>query len=427
MRAHRISLTVTAVALSAAVLTTPAPAMGSDPGLLGDAVVFRESFGLRTDAPYLANLVADSRLSAMLGGIVSNAEGDELLARIAAQTNIGPLAERVASQPDRYGGLWIDQRAGGTIRVLLAPKQAPDADLLSLAPAGVDLQIEPAAYSLSDLNAVLEDLELHADAFASGRIEIVSRGVDIAANRVRVEVASDLATASSVIGGLLGPAVVVARGEYATPAACVNRANCGSPVRGGIAISAPGVGCTAGWVARAAGGSQKYIVTAGHCIQDSGIGVTWSHVGAIGQSDSEIFYNGANQDAGDIKLSADPTTDNLVYASSASDQRSITKTFSDSQMPVGTYICRSGTASGWTCGYVSQINQTVTVSGFNYTIHHQWGANFTSGQGDSGAPMISLATYGGIFSSFTSTTSWYSTVSMITNNLGDVPCLTATC
>jgi hypothetical protein len=211
--------------------------------------------------------------------------------------------------------------------------------------------------------------------------------------------------------------------------ACVNRGNCGSPLRGGLSISGGGQVCTSGWVAKAAGGSQKYIVTAGHCIQHGGgIGVNWSHNGApFGRSDSELYWDGTTSDAGDIKLTSDPGTDNLVYASSASDQRSMTKRFADSDMPVGTYMCRSGQTTGWTCGHVSAIDQTVNPGPEHYTIKHQWKVDFGSNLGDSGATMMSLSTYGGIFSSLTTTESWYSTVNTITNNLGDVPCLTATC
>lgn len=423
-----------AIALSVLVASAVAPpaTAGSPLGPDTKAVKFRETFGLRTDANYLASLQADSGMSTEFGVPLTLAEGRDLENRIAMQDRIGALADRIDELADRYGGIYIDQEAGGVIRILRVGKLGDDASLLALAPTGSSVSVVAATYSLAELRSVLAKVDASARDLDAAGVDIVSTGIDVRANRVRVVMVEPSSADSESIRSAFGPSVDIAAGVHPQlAAACASRTNCGPPtvpIRGGLAITGGGVGCTSGYVAKAAGGSQKYLVTAGHCTSKSGIGVNWSHNNVVlGKSDSTGYWDGTRADAGTIKLTADPATDNLLYAKDLSDQRKMAARYSNSQMPVGALMCRVGKNSAYDCGSVSMTNQSIHPLPDLFLLQNQWAVNFPSVLGDSGGTVFAGSTYGGVFSSTDTTTSWYSTMSAITDDLGVVPCLVATC
>lgn len=168
------------------------------------------------------------------------------------------------------------------------------------------------------------------------------------------------------------------------------------------------------------------LITAGHCLNDSGLGATWKHNGvAIGTGYSFAFFNGANADAGAIHASESGAR-NIVYASSNTDIRSMTGTLSNASQPVGGLICKSGESSvGWKCNTVLQTNQDISNSGT--LIHHAWRQSLVGIGGDSGGSMLLNYKWAGEFIAYTSTDSWYSTKDWVSSALSIYPCVVSNC
>lgn len=208
--------------------------------------------------------------------------------------------------------------------------------------------------------------------------------------------------------------------------ACVSRTNCGDPMKGGLWItSTNNWSCTSAFNGRDSF-SGRYLLTAGHCIVDAGIGTYWTHNGSsFGQGVNQTFYNGTRADAGLI-AHAGGGDRNLIYASGPTDVRHMTSGAGNGAQSVGGGVCRSdGRNNLYTCGTITKADYTVTVSG--NLMYHQWEASFGTAYGGSGAPMMYNYTIYGIFSASTATRSTYSTLDGIWYELGVRPCLDAAC
>ncbi len=156
----------------------------------------------------------------------------------------------------------------------------------------------------------------------------------------------------------------------ATPAASWNLIS-------GQLITSGAARCTLGFNARV--GTTAYVLTAGQCTSVSG---TWSGVGGvIGPSVGSSF---PGNDYGLIRVtstSAIPTPLVDRYASGAD------VTITGVATPaVGTSVCYSAAATGWRCGTISALNQTVCdaqgcVTGLIRT-------SLCPGPGAAGAPVV---------------------------------------
>ena len=84
---------------------------------------------------------------------------------------------------------------------------------------------------------------------------------------------------------------------------CQSRADCDSPVKGGLQITYTGWSCTTGFVARDTEAGTLVLLTAGHCLAGSGLSARWSHHAvAIGRASVEAFQAGSNADVGAIEV-----------------------------------------------------------------------------------------------------------------------------
>jgi hypothetical protein len=207
---------------------------------------------------------------------------------------------------------------------------------------------------------------------------------------------------------------------------CHSRADCGTPIKGGLQISFTGWSCTTGFVARDVSTRELYVLTAGHCIANSGLTALWSHHGNdIGRASRAAPENGLNADAGAIALGETAPT-NLVYATSSTDVRNVTGLAPNASQTVGSIVCRSGGASGWRCGKVVAADVEARISG--KVVRHTWWTDFPSAFGDSGAPVLDTQSRAaGIVIATTSTQTLYSTVEGIAAALTLSPCIDIAC
>lgn len=328
-----------------------------------------------------------------------------------------------------FAGLYIDRQANDVVDV--ATTGAVDeynAALATYASQLVRFRVRTVTYSLTELKTVQSKIESDFKSLCAADVPIVAVGVDVVANRVRITLTRlDSAQATS-LQSTYGPRIELVQGEEPHFATCVSRQNCGSPIKGGIEIQdAYGTICTSGFISRDISyAGAAYVLTAGHCININGLGVTWLHNGSsIGSASSEFYSNGSNVDAGYITLSTTASPGNQVFASSTSDIRSISSWNLNSQQTVGSTICRSGRTSGYTCGSVDQTDQTVYVSGI--LIYHMWRTSFASAGGDSGGSMIYGNAGLGVLSATTSSNSYYSTLEWIYDTTGKTICTSSGC
>jgi streptogrisin C len=147
---------------------------------------------------------------------------------------------------------------------------------------------------------------------------------------------------------------------------------------GGQAITTGGARCSLGFNARNSAGT-RYVITAGHC---GNLGGTWS---------------GAGGSIGPVANSSFPTNDYSriqVSSSAAASTPLIDRYSSGSDVTVagsaaagnGAAVCRSGSTTGWHCGTITGLNQTVCYQQgcVNQTIR----TNVCAEPGDSGGSLV---------------------------------------
>lgn len=243
------------------------------------------------------------------------------------------------------------------------------------------------------------------------------------------------ALAAAVALALIQMARIAALSDVGTPVAamslgpvgvqpdCRSRDDCASPLKGGLRITFTGWACTSGFVARDPAESRWYLVTAGHCLADSGLFARWSHGGdAVGRAAYHAFRQASSADAGAIEISAADASDQ-VFGATQRELLTLRGWVPNASQTVGSEVCRSGGTTGWTCGSITDVDDDVEIRG--HTIRHTWWTDFPSAKGDSGAPIVDA--HGrilGIVIATTPTQSLYSTVEGIAAEIDLQPYLT---
>jgi streptogrisin C len=196
---------------------------------------------------------------------------DEAARRLALQQTAGELADRLAGQfPAEYGGMWLDQAAGGVLTIA-----ATDPDRIRPALAGLPdadrIRVVPVAHPLSRLGAAAAEL-----ASALGVLAGTDVVVDQPGNTLVVLTGDAVPAGDARLTGAIAAAGVpvttrprVAAGSV--PKACDPRYCDQPPMRGGIRLDVPrndGTvgGCTSGFNLRSGSTGARYLLTAGHCV-----------------------------------------------------------------------------------------------------------------------------------------------------------------
>lgn len=410
----------------------------SDPTDLSAEIAFRATYGLTTDPAFVTSVERSPSSLRDYGVALTPTEEADLKHRDEVDSKLDPLLKHLASQA-QFGGLYIDQSSGGVIDIATTgDASATLKDATSSAPSGAVLRSRHVQYTLQQLSALKDRVTQDVSSLTAAGVEVATIGVDVVANRVRIEVANLTDQVTTDLNARYGAEVIVVPGDAPVPATCTSRGACPLPNKGGLSIHAT-VGtttyyCSSSYSARDIIYGAKYLYTAGHCIKDAGINTVW-YMGstAIGPGSVQDFYNGTSADVGLIALYSSNLTPplNQVYASSNLDVRSMSGWWASSSQQAGVTVCRSGLTSGWLCGTIVQPDVTAIVGGT--TVLHQWKTSYASGQGDSGATMMdNSVNYMGVMSSFTASNTWYGTV-----DYGDImpfgtsrplnPCVSSSC
>lgn len=198
------------------------------------AIAFRDQLGLADDAAYVAALEADTSASRQYGIAMTASEVKDIDQRVAVQTDLDDLTKIVSADPD-YAGLWLDQKAGGEIVIeTVGDEAALIAEIDKSVPAGGHVRVDRVAYSLVELTSLQAEISAALEKWTAAGVNIVAVGADVLRNRVVVNVAGLTAEQSAQMIDQYGPMVLIEPGEPIVAASCVDRTNCGSPIKGGL-------------------------------------------------------------------------------------------------------------------------------------------------------------------------------------------------
>ena len=141
--------------------------------------------------------------------------------------------------------------------------------------------------------------------------------------------------------------------------------------------STTGGTCSQGF--NAISGSIRYVITAGHC---TALGGTWSGTGGVIGTAAISSYPG--NDYGLIQVTG-PEVAFTAWVDRYAAGSDVTITGS-SNATVGMAVCRSGAASGWTCGTVTATNTTVCY--LDGCVSQMIRTDLCAAPGDSGGSLV---------------------------------------
>jgi streptogrisin C len=145
----------------------------------------------------------------------------------------------------------------------------------------------------------------------------------------------------------------------------------------GQAIYANGSRCSLGF--NATSGGNRYVITAGHC---TAAGANWTGVG--GTIGTRVVWSFPTNDYGVIRVtSSSAVSTPLVDRYSAG--RDVTVT-GPATATTGMTVCRSGSTTGWRCGSVTGVNQTICY--FQGCVFQLVRTNVCAESGDSGGALV---------------------------------------
>jgi hypothetical protein len=400
---HRRRLTVTLM-FAVYVFMGPAAsgALASEPVAEPAAVTIeqaraeRETFGLRADREFVADLLLSSSEVGMAHwGIPMTAEEEQeldLLGRMSfaqeAHDRVLPFA---ASLPS-YAGAYFDQREGGKLVILLTGADpAAEESLRGLAPRSRSVEINYRSHAYADL--VTASRRAWSAWTATTEAAILSVAVNDRDNRLDIATsdarAADSAEIEARLVDMLRVDVVVAQEDPSADEACTSRTNCIDPMRSGIQVyhskSATTIQtCTMGFHVKNPSTGALQFVTAGHCVHTGGS--SWYHQGygstSIGSTKASQLVS-PGRDIARVGL-PNSQVSNRVYGTSARVEGS-------GNPQQGEAICASlGVTSTFDCGTVQDTNFTWTSNTCNCTVTGARHQGIVTNDGDSGSPIVRL-------------------------------------
>lgn len=376
------------------------------PPRFAEDVRFRREFGLETSLSHIRRLhnvssAAAPRSATNYGVLLTSSEQSEMRRRDRVSNEVGEIRQwAIGNVRDRFGGIWIDQDAGGIVYVSFtdnAERYRPRIEAMLSEPQ--NLRLQRVSFSEAELDALHTRIGSEVDRLRQEGIEVREIATATDRNTVQIGVTSADPRTVSNLENRYGPdRVEVYQAETvdeAVPPGTLSgndtagtRYNDYPPLRGGLYMDDfLNYSCTMGFAAQNSNGFRQYMVTAGHCIRKSRNmnGINWRHSAVtIGANDLETYTNNSQCDCGTVLLNAGVMNDNSIYLNSGSyrDVTTIEVTTQDSQ---GQSICMSGVTSGVVCGTVESRNVTVLADGKSFPDQRR--ASFVARDGDSGGPV----------------------------------------
>ncbi|WP_405746620.1 S1 family peptidase [Streptomyces sp. NBC_01525] len=298
-------------------------------------------------------------------------------ARLAQEAEAARAAKAVRrALAGRAAGTWLDKKSGKLVVAVTG-----DADARRVKDAGAVAQ--RVTHSRAQLTGLLEQIDARAGKGVPG---VTGWGVDARANaltvridtRTRTAATDSFVEAAQQLGAPTGIAVRAVRTADAP------RQQGGTVVGGEKWMPGDEGICSIGF--SVTGGGRRGFLTAGHCTESAdqvAYGKDGSRLGTSNRGgthsvdDREGDFGLVDVDRPDWQLSPDVAGQSGAPAAVTGSQEGV----------VGTSVCRSGEASGWHCGEITAVDQTVdygsaVVDGLSFT-------NACSTAGDSGGAYVS--------------------------------------
>lgn len=301
---------------------------------------------------------------------------DQARQRLADDAAATRLADTLgAALHSSFAGAWVDQATGDLVVATTDP-----AAVERIRDAGARPQV--VSRDVLSLDRVLGLLDSAAAGTASVPDAVTGWYIDPASNEVVVS-ATDPAAARSFVARTLGAAPDGVRVEKVD----ARPTRYASLVGGEGLETSDGGRCSIGF--NATRGDSRYVITAGHCTD---LGGTWygedgSAVGPVVESSFP------GNDFGLIEVSSPSWQQTPLIAT-----RSGTATITGAgQATVGTSICRSGSSSGYRCGTVRSLNETINYGGGD-VVNGLTKTSACAQPGDSGGPFVAGTQAQGVLS-----------------------------
>jgi hypothetical protein len=318
---------------------------------------------------------------------------------------VGDLESKLGSD---YAGVWFDNDAGEFVVPTLRGTSRAAVVANFRASLTGDFRIQPARYGWEELEAAQE--QINEETLPLIEEGLVQTALDPRANAVVVEVSSAMSNVDrGRLAGLAASAPVAVeiremesdRLEVETVACRVTAPRvCDKPLRGGVDISfyTPLMDqmiyandlCSAGFKATGKSFGNRFILTAGHCV-DGLAHLIWGSETSDGVNHQIGPVEGHTYPGGDwaaIKANGSfwdtSPWPSMVAHYWEGQERQI---LNEARSYVGQYVCHSGQKSGTSCGNVILMDKTATDDGL--TVYHttEFG-NICARKGDSGGPVF---------------------------------------
>lgn len=360
---------------------------------VGAALNFRTTFGYSTDPELVRALERDPGADRKYSVALTADEMADMDRRMAIQNAMEPLVEYAHLFPDTFGGIHVDQAAGGVFYFSFTSGiGARQSVLETMVPAGADIRYREVERTEAEIDELVyqasRDLEFHSSLGITAH-DVASNtalnGVDIFVEPFSSEIAVALEQR-------YGSGIRVVPGTAPELTACVNRDNCdGPPIMAGVSND---WNCTVGFgVHGSSVGTNRRFLTAGHCVYQVVTQYGWSgwewfhHNTSLGLSTAHSWYDYSTADAGTMgNVSSTKHSRRVMYDATPSWYTTSSRQGATSDYQ-GFAICQSGHTSGFRCGTILSTNTTPNYGGVHMTNQRQ--ANYLVQVGDSGGPVVS--------------------------------------
>lgn len=378
-------------------------------------IEFRTSFGLLANPEHVRAVASDPSTYNKEWGIhLTVQEAAEMARRMFLQENLDGLLALGKDRADIFGGLWIDQAAGGVIDVALTQDTpANRAKFVTAAPAGADLRFRVSARTIAQLDAVHEQVVQDRELLRAEGVHVISVGTDLTTNKVEIGVTDPIGAQSILAARYESDAIDVIQGERPKASACPTRENCSNPLKGGLTIVGP-LACTSAFIGKKANGNY-FMYTAGHC---GSAGSNWTHNGVgIGQMFAEVYQDNSSSDAGIIDIPNALKSNLVMGAEGAAFGYTAITSKKALGVSVGTGLCKSGKTSDFDCGTITDNDVDIEYTDGTF-MQNQIRMTIQTGLGDSGGPVwINSRAYGIWSAQFSANDGLYTQIAAAESNL----------
>lgn len=357
---------------------------------------FRSQLGFRSQLSYVESLQSvayAARSRQHFGAVFTPAEQRELTAREQLADDATSLDRVLRGRyATNYGGMYIDQRAGGLLRIAFVhPDPQARAVALARVHAPQRLRFWTAQLTQAQLTNLSDRVTASMAGLRDGGILITGVGADYAANHVDVGVdatGAALDSAASVLRARFGGRGLAI--HYQGPSADVSCQGCDTdplPYKAGQEIDdqTSGAICTAGFGAHNFTNTiveNWFQLTAGHCSVNND---AWAHfIYVIGATAGDT--EGGKADVQRIRLGAQNEHSDQVFTNGSY----VPVSGQASSFTQGATVCFFGRTTGFeSCGNITRTSYTDLSCGPVHgctTVTDTVTASFHYLGGDSGGP-----------------------------------------